>query len=60
MDRIDIIAFFNLRRAEEERLKAARATSSRARDAHLEMARMFEDRAQEVRAAAQPVDVRPA
>jgi len=51
MDRIDIIAFFNLRRAEEERLKAARATSPRAREAHLEMARMFEDRAQEARAA---------
>ncbi|MFZ5707258.1 MAG: hypothetical protein ACOY5R_18540 [Pseudomonadota bacterium] len=59
MNRIDVIAFFNLRRAEEERLKAARAPSSRAREAHLEMARMFETRAQQAREEDEAADVRP-
>ena len=42
---MDAYAFFNLRRAEEERLKAGRARTERGRSAHLHLAAQFEERA---------------
>ncbi len=43
--RRDAFASFNMRRAGEERLKASRAPNARIREAHLELARLFEARA---------------
>jgi hypothetical protein len=41
--------FFNLRRAEEERLRAARATSATAKKLHMDMAVQFQRKAERVR-----------
>lgn len=43
-----VYAFFNLRRAEEERLKAARARTPTARRSHMHLATLFEQRAREL------------
>lgn len=43
-----VYAFFHLRRAEEERLKAARARNSAARQSHMRLASLFEQRAREL------------
>lgn len=40
-----VYEFFNLRRAEEERLRAARAKTPAARQQHLELAAFFHQRA---------------
>lgn len=43
-----VYAFFHLRRAEEERLKAARARTMSARLSHMQLASLFEQRAREL------------
>lgn len=45
---MDTYAFFHLRRAEEERLKASRARSERVRTAHLKLASIFVERARQI------------
>ena len=42
---MSVYAFINLIRAEEERLRAARAKTASAKDAHLHLAHLFEERA---------------
>ena len=43
-----VYAFFNLRRAEEERLKAARARTATERRSHMHLASLFEQRARQL------------
>ena len=42
---MDVLAFIQLRRAEEERLRASRSKSEKEKEAHLTLARKFEDSA---------------
>lgn len=54
---MDIYAFFNRRRAQEERVKAARAPNASVRRDHLTLAAIFDERA-ESSEQSRPADAR--